>query len=61
MADVEHIVHETMCCDQHDRPHVHIEGHGDTYVFRLGRWEWRGPEQAVMAAVDEWLRREGFE
>lgn len=60
MSEVEHVEHDGMCCDQHDHPHVHIEGQGDTFSFRVGRWEFRGKEQAVVAAVDVWLQREGF-
>jgi len=60
MGDVEFVDHGEHCCDERERPHVHLEGEPDgTASFRLARFEWRGEWDAVMGAVEAWLERPG--
>jgi hypothetical protein len=56
MGEIVEQAHAEWCCEETDRPHVHVGEQDGQAFFRLGHTEFRGPTlEAVMEAADRWL------
>ena len=54
----EEIVHDEWCCEEKERPHIHVGEEDGVASWRLGHTEFRADTMdAVLEAADEWLQQ----